>query len=256
LKDIKVLLNRFLPFYRDYKLKFALSILGMIMVALGTASSAAIIKPILDKIFIEKNEEMLYLLPLGIIILYTIKASGAFMQVYFSSYIGQDIVRRLRDRIVDTILSFEMGFFHEFRSGELISRSMNDIERVRQVVSATLPVMSREFLTILALLGYVFYLDPQMALLSIIFIPLTAKPISMIAKKMKKFSHTSQERTSDLTARLSEIFNNIEVIKASAAEQYESKRFEKENQQIFDVNIKATKTGDKRLIPTPTIKAF
>ncbi len=214
------------------------------MVALGTASSAAIIKPILDKIFIEKNEEMLYLLPLGIIVLYTIKASGAFMQVYFSSYIGQDIVRRLRDRIVDTILSFEMGFFHEFRSGELISRSMNDIERVRQVVSSTLPIMTREFLTILALLGYVFYLDPQMALLSIIFIPLTAKPISMIAKKMKKFSHTSQERTSDLTARLSEIFNNIEVIKASAAEQYESKRFEKENQQIFDVNIKATKTGE------------
>ena len=244
MNSIKYLFSRFSPYFKDYKFQFFLLILGMFMVAGGTTASAYIIKPVLDKIFIEKNQELLTYLPFAVVLVYAIKGSGTFLQSYNAAFIGQDIVKRIRDRLLGKILSFEMGFFHEYRSGELISRNINDIERVRGVVSNILPMMARETLTIIGLLLYVIYLSPKMAILSILFIPLTAKPLSMLAKKMKRLSHTAQEKLSDLTSRLSEIFNNIEIIKANATEEYEHKRFKEENQKIFEVNIKATKTTE------------
>ncbi len=216
----------------------------MILAAVGTTATAWIIKPVLDKIFIEQNQSLLTLLPFAVVVVYAVKGGGTFLQEYYSAYIGQDIVRRIRDKLLGKILSFEMGFFHEFRSGELISRSINDIERIRQVVSTIIPIMIREALTIVTLLLYIFYLNPKMAILAILFLPLTAFPLSKLAKKMKKLSHASQEKLSDLTARLSEIFNNIEIIKANATENYELERFEKENKHIFNINIKATKTTE------------
>ncbi len=219
-------------------------ILGMIMVAVGTTATAYIIKPVLDKIFIEKNEALLHILPFGVVVVYLVKGIGTFLQSFYSAYIGQDIVRRLRDKLLNNILAQDLSFFNKTRSGELISRTVNDIERVRGVVSNILPIMFREILTIITLLAYIIYLDPIMALLSIIFIPLSAKPLSILAKKMKKLSHSSQEKLSDLTARLSEIFNNIEIIKANSTEEFEYKRFKSENQKIFEINIKATKTTE------------
>ncbi len=244
MKSFRYLFERFSPYFKNYKYPFTLVIIGMILSAVGTTASAYIIKPVLDKIFIEKNATLLYILPFGVVLVYIIKSGGTFLQSYYSAYIGLDIVRDLRDRVLQKILSFEMGFFHEFRSGELISRTINDIERVKEVVSKTIPIMLREILTIIALIAYVFYLDAKLALLSLLFIPLTAKPLAILAKKMKKLSHNTQEKLSDITARLSEIFHNIEIIKANNKEAFELQRFAKDNEQIFKINVKAAKTAE------------
>ncbi len=244
MNDFITLVKQFTPYFKEYKHKLFWAIIGMIFAAAGTALIAYMIKPVLDKIFIEKNDHLLYLLPFGLVGVYALKSLGGYLQAYYSAFIGQDIVRRLRDQMVQKVLSFEMDFFHSMRSGELISRSVNDIERVRNVVSSMIPMMIREILTIFFLIIYIIYLNPKMALITLIFLPLAAKPLSMLAKKMKKLSTTSQEMLSNLTARLSEIFNNIEMIKANAVESFEQKRFEKENQSIFKVNMKAVRTTE------------
>ena len=243
-RDIKLFLKRFLPYFKDYKFQFTISITGMIMAATGAALSAYMIKPVLDKIFIEKNEQLLYLLPFALVFVYAFKSIGKYLQIYYASYIGLDIVRKLRDEMVEKILSFEIDFFHRFRSGELISRTINDVERIKLVVSNTVPHLLRESLTIIFLLSYIFYLNPQMAILSLVFLPLTMSPLSKLAKKMKALSFTLQERLSNLTARLSEIFNNIEMIKANAVEKYEESIFKAENQHINKISRKAVRTSE------------
>ncbi len=243
-EDIKLFFKRFLPYFKDYKLQFAISIMGMIAAAGGTALSAYIIKPVLDKIFIEKNEQLLYILPFALVFIYTFKSVGKYLQIYYASYIGLDIVKRIRDKMLNKILSFEMDFFHKYQSGELISRSINDVERIKLVVSNIIPHMLRESLTVIFLLGYVFYLNPKMAFISIIFLPLAMKPLSILAKKMKKLSLSLQERISNLTARLSEIFNNIEMIKANAVEPYEELLFKTENEKINKISRKAVRTSE------------
>jgi subfamily B ATP-binding cassette protein MsbA len=243
-RDIKLFFKRFLPYFKDYKTQFIISITGMIMAASGAALSAYMIKPVLDKIFIEKNEQLLYLLPFALVFVYAYKSIGKYLQIYYASYIGLDIVRKLRDRMVEKTLSFEIDFFHKLRSGELISRTINDVERVKLVVSNIIPHLLRESLTIIFLLGYIFYLNPKMAFLSLVFLPLTAAPLSKLAKKMKSLSFTLQERLSNLTSRLSEIFNNIEMIKANAVEKHEEVIFKAENDQINRVSRKAVRTSE------------
>lgn len=244
MKHFILLVKRFSPYFKDYIPQFSLAIFGMILTAIATASIAYMIKPVLDEIFINKDETLLYILPFGVVFVYTLKGIGTYMQVYYTAFIGQDIIRKLRDRLLSKILTFEMSFFHQYRSGELISRTINDIERVRLVVSNMIPLMIREVLTIFALSGYLIYLDPIMAFFALIILPIALKPLSILAKKMKSLSHAVQEKTSDITSRLSEIFNNIEVIKASGAQKYELDRFKTHNEKIFKINIKSTRTGE------------
>ncbi len=240
-KELKEFFARFVPYFKDYKLKFAYAVIGMLLAAGGTSFSAYMIKPILDKIFIEKNEQMLYIVPFGLVLVFFLKSVGKYVQIYYISYIGQDIVKRLREQMIGKLLEFEIDFFHKQRSGELISRTVNDIERVRNVVANFIPSLLRELLTIVGLLGYIIYLNPKMSIISLVFLPLTFYPLSILAKKMKEISKSSQEKISDLTAKLSEIFNNIEMIQAHRSQKHELEEFKKDNQKTFELNLKSIK---------------
>ena len=238
LKDV---LKRFGPYFKDYIPHFIFAIIGMGLASGGTAVSAYLVEPVLNKIFVEKNEKLLYLLPCAIIAIYVIKNIGTFMQAYFTAYIGQDTIRRFREKMVANLLNLDMDFFNEFRTGELISRTTNDIDRIRSIVSSIIPELTRESVTIIGLLCVVIYQSPKLAFFALVVMPVAIYPISRLAKRMKKISKQSQEKTSDITSALSEIFTNIEIIKANNAQKYEHSRFVDENNKFFRLNLKSVK---------------
>ena len=238
LKDV---LKRFGPYFKDYIPHFIFAIIGMGLASGGTAVSAYLVEPVLNKIFVEKNEKLLYLLPCAIIAIYVIKNIGTFMQAYFTAYIGQDTIRRFREKMVANLLNLDMDFFNEFRTGELISRTTNDIDRIRSIVSSIIPELTRESVTIIGLLCVVIYQSPKLAFFALVVMPVAIYPISRLAKRMKKISKQSQEKTSDITSALSEIFTNIEIIKANNAQEYEHSRFVDENNKFFRLNLKSVK---------------
>lgn len=238
LKDV---LKRFGPYFKDYIPHFIFAIIGMGLASGGTAVSAYLVEPVLNKIFVEKNEKLLYILPCAIIAIYVIKNIGTFMQAYFTAYIGQDTIRRFREKMVANLLNLDMDFFNEFRTGELISRTTNDIDRIRSIVSSMIPELTREFITIIGLLCVVVYQSPKLAFFALVVMPVAIYPISRLAKRMKKISKQSQEKTSDITSALSEIFTNIEIIKANNAQKYEHSRFVDENNKFFKLNLKTVK---------------
>lgn len=241
MSDLVALLKRFSSYYKDYIPQFALAIIGMIFTAAGTAASAYLAKPILDDIFVNKDENLLYILPYAIVAVYGIKSVGRYLQDYFTSYIGQDIVRRLRNKLLNKMLHLDIEFFNKFRSGELISRSINDIERIRRIVSRMVPQFIREVITIFGLLGVALFQSPYLSIFAFMVLPLAFYPLSRLAKKMKKLSFRSQEKNSDITSILSEIFNNIEIIKVNNAKDYELENFKKHNYKFFKVNMRSTK---------------
>ena len=245
MKDIKVILKRLvIPYFKGYLPYFLLAFFGMILSAAGASASAYLVKPVLDDIFIEKNLDVLYMLPYAIILVYAMKGGGKYIQVYFSALIGMDIIRKIRDRLLAQMLKLDISFFHQFRAGELISRNINDVERIRAVVSTMIPEIGRQGLTAIGLLSIVIYQSPKLSFFALIVLPLIILPLSLIAKKLKKLSHSSQEKTSDITSRLSEIFSNIELIKAHASEKFEHDKFAKENYDFFKINLKAIKTSE------------
>ena len=241
MRHLGAILSRFVPFFKDYIPYFILAIVGMALASGGTAFSAYLVKPLLDEIFIAKDRDMLMLLPYAIIAVYVAKELGRYMQSYFTAYIGQDIIRRFRENILGNMLRLDISFFHEYRSGELISRNTNDVERVRSVVSNLVPELIRETLTIFGLMAVVIYQSPKLAFFALIIMPLAVYPLSTLAKRMKKISRASQEKISDITAKLSEIFNNIEVIQANNASAYEHGLFQRENERYFKLTMKSVK---------------
>jgi subfamily B ATP-binding cassette protein MsbA len=243
MKGVKLVLKRFSPYFKDYVPHFIFAIIGMILASSGTAASAYLVKPLLDDIFVAKDADMLRLLPFAIIAVYVAKESGRYMQSYFTNFIGHDIIRRFRDKVLKNLLIQDISFFHKYRTGELISRNTNDVEKVRTVVSNMIPEFLRETLTIIGLVGVVIYQSPHLAFYSLIIMPLAVYPLSRLAKKMKKISRQSQEKVSDVTSKLSEIFNNVEVIQASNSQQYEQDLFKNENKKYFNLTMKSVKVS-------------
>lgn len=241
---MKQFFKYYLPYYKNYKFKIFLAFIGILMVAVGTAGLAYVVKPLIDEVFIEKNELKLYIVPLLLIAVQTAQGLGKYIQVYYISFVGQDIIRIVRDKLLAHILTLDIEFFQKKHGGELISRITNDINRIQAAVSTQIAGFVREFLTIIALVAYVIFLNPELAFYGLIVMPLALYPISILARKMKKLSFRSQESASDITSHLSEIFNNVEIIKANSTEKSELKKFENHNQNFFNINIKSVKTNE------------
>ena len=241
---MKDFFKQYTPFYKNYKIEFFYAFIGIILVAVSTSGTAYAIQPLLDDIFINKDEEMLYMMPIIVIILYAAKGFGRYIQAYFISYIGQDITRIVRDKLFNHVLNLDIDFFQKKHGGELVSRIVNDINRIQQAVSNYVAEFIREILTIVGLIALVVYHSPELAFYGLVVLPLAILPLSKLAKRMKKLSFKSQESNSDITSSLTESFNNIEIIKANSTEKIESKRFEMHNLNFFKYNMKAIKTNE------------
>ena len=220
-----------------------LVIFGGILIVISTAATAQIMKPMMDDMFIKKQEDMLYIIPFGLIAIYLTKAIGKYIQTVFMEYIGQSIITRFREILLHKMISLDMAFLYTNRSGELISRITNDIGRIQYFVSNMLPDMFRDGITVITLIGYIIYLNPLLSFYTLIVLPLIIYPLMLIAKKLKKYSHRSQNKNADLVSRLTEVFNNSEIIKANNTENFEMKRFSIENWKFFKINMKAIYIG-------------
>ncbi len=241
---MKEFFKYYIPYYKDYKLKIFFALVGILLVAGGSAGLAYVVKPLLDEVFIARDQEMLYIVPILLIIVQAAQGIGKYIQVYYISYVGQDIIRIIRDKLLEHILTLDIEFFQKKHGGELISRITNDINRIQGAVSTQIAGLVREVLTIIALVGVVIYQSAELAFYGLVVMPLALYPIVVLAKKMKKLSFRSQESAADITSHLSEIFNNVEIIKANSTENVEQAKFEQHNQNFFNVNIKAVKTGE------------
>lgn len=148
---------------------------------------------------------------------------------------------RLRNEMLQKILELDMEYINSIRNGELISRINNDILRVRYIVSDMLPELSREIVTILGLVAYVIYQSPILSFWTLVILPATFYPLSILAKKMKATSKRSQEKSADIVSRLTELFNNIEIIKSNSTEKVELEKFKEENRKFFNISIRGVK---------------
>lgn len=244
-----------MPSIRRHKLRMLVVLIGLLMVSGGTAASAYLIKPVLDQIFVEKNITQLYYLPVFIIMAYILQGAGRFIQIYYGGYIGNDAVRTIRENLLERLVRLQLDFFHKNTTGELISRITFDTSKMQDIISHAYPVMAREFVTAIGLLAVTIYQGQDLAFYALVVMPLAVAPLSFLAEKMRKLSHTSQEKVSDLTTRLSEIFNNIEIIKSNGGEQHELDRFATDNELFFRVTMRGIRTHEMVLPLMETLGA-
>jgi len=250
---MKKLFLYFLPYLSEYKREFLYAVLGMVAVAAGTTASAHLLKPVLDQVFIAKDREMLKLIPFAIVAVFFVKSLGKYVQTYYTVYIGNDIVRKIRNKLSLHLMYQDMAFLNSMRNGELLSRTTNDIGRVQGVVSGLIPEVLINAMLIVSLTGYVIWMSPTLAFYFLVVMPLALLPLQLLARRMKKYSTRSQESNADLTSRLTEIFNNIEIIKSNSSQKYEQQRFSEENMNFFKLSMKQSRTN---ALVSPVLEFF
>lgn len=249
-----------LIYIKPYTKRFMLALFFMGMVAVFTALFAVIIQPVMDELFIKsggaltgrgqfirnfildifniKEDKLVYVLPQLLFFCFLGNAVFTFLSLYLMKTLGLLVVRNIRDRLYGNLVRQSVDFLSKARTGDLVSRITNDIEKIKFAVSETLSVFVRESLTLVALLFVVFMQDWMMASVSLIIVPVAAGFLIAFGKKVKKRGIQSQEAIGKISAFLAETVMGHKIVKAYNMEEYEIDRFAKLNKNHFRIDSK------------------
>ncbi len=225
--------RRLLTYLRPYLGRLSIAVVCMLGVALMTASLAFLVKPALDQIFFERNSRMLMLIPLAVALVYILKGICDFGQYYMMSFIGQSIIRDLREQMFVKMSNMSVGFFVRHSTGELLSRMNNDVSLIQGALTNAITGVVRDAVTVVALVFVIFYRDFNLALIAMVVFPLAVYPLLLFGKSLKKYSRRMLVSLEDITERLNETITGIRIVKAFAMEDYERERFSEVNEKLF-----------------------
>lgn len=236
--------RRLLSYVQPYRNRFLLSIVCGILVSATTALSALLVKPILDDIFVARDTGKLYLFPLLIIMLYTARGLLHFGHAYLMRYIGQGVIRDIRNQLFAHLLHMPLAYFHRHHTGTLMSRLTNDIMFMQRAVSSSVNDVLRQGLTMLGLIGVAFYRDWFLATFAVLVLPLAAIPIALLGRRLRRLNHRAQTQMGTLNTLLKEVLSGIKIVKAFGREAYEQQRFQQRNAAFYNVTMRAVQAEE------------
>lgn len=237
LKTRSYYVQRCLGYFLTYKWRLLISIISMILVAGSSGFMALLVKPILDDIFINKDLQALTLIPLLIIVLFAIRGVFLFLQLYQMQYCALRVLEQLRNELYSKIICYPLNYFEGNYVGMLMSRIINDVEEIRRSIPQII-MLGRHTLTMVVLFGVAFYRDLFLATWALVILPLVIFPLFYLGKKLRKFGRKRQEHISGISSLLQEVFNSVQLVKASVTESDEIHRFHRQNSKLFKVNLK------------------
>ena len=237
--NIKSRHKRLLSLIKSNLLRLFLAMGCMLVIAASTSATAFLVKPVLDDIFFNKDVVMLRLIPIAVIIIYFLRGIGYLGQAYLMSYVGQDIIRRLRDSLYDHIQDLPLSFFQKEKTGVLMSRITNDVSIIKAMVSTVVTGALRDLFTIVGLTFVIFYRDWRMALCALIVLPVAFFPVVKFGRRVRRISTGCQESMADINTFLHETFAGNKIVKAFGMESYEKRRFFEKTRRLFKLEMKS-----------------
>ncbi len=226
---------------KPYRPKLIISMVAMVGVALCTGAQTYMVKDLLDKIFIEKNQFYLYSLTVIIVFVFGIKGVFYYTYHYLLEQVGLAVIRDYRSQIFAHIHIQPLSFFHSYPTGTLISRVVSDVTLMQQAVSSALVGVLRDFFSIIVLMGVVFYLNWKLALFCFLVLPFAAFPIIKFSKVFRRLSTKAQEETAHISNMLYETITGNRIVKAFNMEDYENERYNNQLNTLFDVTVQDAK---------------
>ncbi len=231
----KELLKKLYEVIRPYRGRLFIAMVAASLVAGLNGAQAWLVKPILDKIFVEKNMSYLTILPFIMMMIFVVKGFFYGLNYYMLQSVGQKVILIMRTRLFNHVCMQPLSFFHNTTTGDLISRVMADITLLQAAMSSVVVGLLRDFFQVIILLAVIFSMNWRLALISLIFLPMAGFPIVQFGKIFRRLSVTVQEETAKSSSMMHESITGAPVVKAFAMEGYETKRFAKQVTRLFDV---------------------
>jgi subfamily B ATP-binding cassette protein MsbA len=245
--------RRILALIKKNSGRLVMAALSSLMISGATTAMGYLIKPVIDDIFVNRNTTGLVVLPLLVIVVFLVNGLGRYGQEYFMNYVGEDIIRRLRNMLYDRIQDLSLAFFQKERTGTLMSRITNDVNILKSMVSTAVTSSLRDVATIAGLTAVIFYQNWRMAIIAFIILPVAFWPIFILGRKVRRVSTGCQAAMADLSAFLHETFSGNKIVKAFGMEPHEKQRFFDRTRRLFNLEIKGVKV---RALSSPIMEFF
>jgi len=224
------LYKRLLSYAKPYWRAFVAVVLAMLVYAATETGVAMVMKPLMDQGFVERDPNIIQLIPLAIIGLFLVRGLADFFTTYGLGWIARNVIKTLREQMFDKLLVLPAPFYDHSTSGQLMSKLVYDVEQVASAATDAVLTIIRDSLTITGLLIWMFYLSGFLSLLIFFTVPFIALLVYYVSIRFRRISKHIQNSMGDVSHVSGEIIEGHREVKTFGGQAYESKRFDRVNQ--------------------------
>lgn len=236
------LYKRMWGYMSEYWQRFAFSLLAMAVAAITEPAFARIMKPLIDKGFIEQDKFAIILTPILVIVIYLIRAVASYINDYLTNWLAGSIVEKMRNMMFQRMLKLPIQYYDNNNSGRLLSRIIFDVTQITEAGFNIITVIFKDGLTIIGLIALLLYTDWQLTLFCVVTLPFVLVLVRVLSKRIRKLSHGNQEQYGELTQIITEAVQGQKIVKLFAGQQYEENRFATAANAIKNNNVKQAAT--------------
>ena len=230
---------RLLQYLRPYIPQTIMAVACMILATSASLYVPWIVRDVIDGVLVDKNVMLLNAITAGIVIVFALRGFFVYGQTYLMAFISQKVVIDLREHLFRQFQRLSVSYFDRSQTGKVLSYMTNDVAALQGVLAQNVIELASESLALVGSLIAMFYLHWQLALLTLITVPMVAEAMKIFGAKLRKASGTMQQRAAEITSVLQEMIVSIRLIRLFVREDYEIDRFNRENVNNFDAQMKA-----------------
>ncbi len=238
----QILSRLFRDSIKPYLSRLISSLFFMIIIALCTGATAWLLDPAIEKIFLDKDSSMLVIIPIAIISTLLIKSVSTYIQVFLLNSVAQNVIADTQIKLFKKIINADLAWLHKIHSAKIISNFLYDVTLLQDSVSSSLANGVKDFLTLICLVGVMYYQDWVLATIAIIAFPLVGLLSRQLGKRIKKASTETQEETGIMASILSENLDGTRIVKAYQQEDREIKKLSESVYRRMNKILKAINT--------------
>jgi len=235
--------RRLLNYLKPYRMRLVWAAVFMLLSSAMISAQTYLVKPVIDKVIIGMDWSLGRWVPLALIIVSILKGITWYGRDYFMGYVGQKVVNDIRDQLYAHIQNLSFSYFTKTPTGVIMSRIVNDVNLVQGALTRVPSSLVQGGFTMLALTGYILYLNWRLAAFSLVVLPFAGLALSKFSRRFRKTSTQMQEQIGELTTHLHETISGIRIVKAFSMEQYEGRRFANRNKDLFNSLMRSIKTS-------------
>ena len=228
--------------YKDYTSKFIKNIffatILSVVVALSTSATAWLLDPAIEKIFLKKSQTLIFIIPIAIIIAFSAKGISLYFAKLIMINVSEEVKKMLQIDMLKSFIKADTEIIENKHSGKYISNINFDVDQITKMLAEAYLTIFKDGLTLIGLLGVMFFQNWKLSLIAIIMIPLASIIAKILGKRMSKVSTEAQERSGDLNRYLIDLFKNHKIIKIFQREKFENNRSEKFVNNLKEKNAK------------------
>ena len=235
--------KRLLVYLKPYSMRLVWAGVFMLMSSLMISAQSYLVKPVIDKVIIGKDWHLGRFIPLALIIVSVLKGITWYGRDYLMGYVGQRIVNDIRDKLYAHVQTLSFSYFTTTPTGMIMSRIIVDVNLVQGALTRVPSSLVQGVFTMVALTGYILYLNWRLAAFSIVVLPIAGFALSRFSRRFRRASTQMQEQVGELSMHLHETISGIRIVKAFGMEEYEGRRFASKNRQLFNSLMRSIKTS-------------